>query len=314
MENTLEIKKRRKDGDYWRGYFGRHWVLYAMLLLPVIFIFIFSYIPMVNVWLAFTPNNTIAPVLSLPFIGLENFERAFRMQPFQDAIRNTLMFSALDLLIGFPMPIILAILINEIKFERFKKITQSLSYIPNFISWIIIGGLATTMLSTNHGTINGIIYSIFGTTIPFLESPAHWVFTNVFLAIWRGVGWSSIIYLAAITNINPEYYEAAEIDGATRLRKIWHITLPGIRPTIIILLTLTMGGAMHADLARFMALQNALVHRVSEVIPHFVYIWGIRSSQFSLATAVGLFQSIINLFLLLTTNWVVRKLGGQGFW
>ncbi|MCL1991249.1 MAG: ABC transporter permease subunit [Defluviitaleaceae bacterium] len=311
MENTLT---KNKKAGYWRGYWSRHWSLYAMLLLPVVFIFIFRYVPMVHLYRGFAVNNTIAPLRDLEFVGLDNFRNAFTNQIFINAIRNTLLFSALDLLLGFPAPIILALLLNELKFERFKKITQSISYVPNFISWVIVGGLATTLFSTHIGAVNGFIESWGFEAIPFLEREGHWIISNVLISIWRGVGWSSIIYLAAITNISPELYEAAEIDGASRLRKMWHITLPGIRPVIATLFTLALGGIMAAELDRFVALENSFVRGVSEVIPIFVWRWGLQANQFALATVIGIFQGIIGMIMLLSGNWFVKKMGGAGFW
>jgi len=298
-----------------RSYWKRHWSLYAMLLLPIVFVFIFSYIPMVHLARGFAVNNTILPVTQLTFVGFDNFRQAFAMAPFTNAIRNTIMFSILDLIVGFPAPVILAIMLNELKFERFKKVSQAISYVPHFISWIIVGGLATSLLATGGGAVNGIIYNLFGVgPIPFLETNTNWIVSNVLIAVWRSVGWGSIIYLAAITNVNPEYYEAAEMDGASRMRKIWHITLPGIRPTIAIMFILNLGGIMQASLDRFLALENSFVRQVSDVIPTFIWRWGIGSQQFALATAIGIFQSMIGMILLLLGNAFVKKLGGAGFW
>ncbi|MCL1988486.1 MAG: ABC transporter permease subunit [Firmicutes bacterium] len=296
------------------SYMARHWGLYAMLALPLIYFFIFSYVPMVNILIAFTQNNVLLPVWEVPFVGWANFQQAFTLSPFRDAVRNTLMFSALDLFVGFPAPIILALLLNELRMPLFKKITQTISYMPFFLSWIIVGGLATRLFSNNTGAVNNILTYMGFSTIPFLTSNVHWVLTNVFTAIWRTVGWNTIIYLAAITAVNPELYEAADMDGASRLRKMWHVTLPGIRPVIVILLVLTLGGIMGADLSRFLAMENLLVRTVSEVIPTFVFRWGLQSMQFSLAAAIGIFQSIIGTFLLLGSNWLAKKLGGNGFW
>ena len=317
MENILQQNKKGRKAGYWQGYFARHWTLYAMLLLPVVFILIFRYVPMVHLVRAFARNNTIAPIRELEWVGFDNFRAAFAFPQFQNAIRNTLMFSFLDLLVGFPAPIILALLLNELKFERFKKITQTISYVPNFISWIIVGGLAVALFSQHTGVVNNLIVRLGGTPVLFLETHANWVISNVLIAVWRSVGWSSIIYLAAITSISPELYEAAEIDGASRLRKMWHITLPGIRPTIIILFTLALGGIMGAELDRFVALENSLVRGptgVADVIPTFVWRWGIQGQQFAMTTAIGMFQSVIGMILLLSGNSIVRKLGGNGFW
>ena len=314
MERVLEKRNKQQRRRARRGYWSRHWVLYMMLLPTIIFLLIFSYFPMINIFIAFTQNNVMRPVWELDFVGLDNFRQAFQLQPFRDALRNTIMFSMLDLIIGFPPPIFLAILLNEIKLPKFKKVTQTITYMPFFLSWVIVGGLATTLFSTNTGAVNNLIVNMGGEPIPFIESPNHWIITNVLLSIWRSVGWNTIIYLAAITSISPEMYEAAEIDGASRIRKMWHITLPGIRPTIITLFILTLGGILGADLARFMSLSNSLVRSVSVVIPVFVYEWGLQSMQFALAGAIGIFQSIFGMTLLLSGNWFVKKLGGNGFW
>ena len=293
---------------------SRHWGLYAMLLPPIIFFFIFSYLPMVNVLLAFKQNNIILPVLQVPWVGFDNFVRAFDNPQFIDAVRNTLLFSFLDLAAGFPAPIILALLLNELKFKRFKRVTQTISYMPHFLSWIIIAGMAIQLFSTSVGVVNIGIYRWFGTTVPFLNSPNHWVATSVLIAVWRSLGWNTIIYLAAITAVNPELYEAADMDGASRLRKMWHVTLPGIRPVIVILFILTLGQIMSADMARFLALENHLVRSVSTVLPLFVYRWGLQGAQFSLAAAVGLVASLINLILLFGANYIAKKLSGSGLW
>lgn len=296
------------------SYMQRHWTLYAMLVLPVLFFFIFSYLPLINIQLAWRANNVVQSVWNVPWVGWDNFARAFQLQPFRSAIRNTLMFSFLDLVLGFPAPIILALLLNELKFPRFKKVTQTISYMPFFLSWVIIGGLATRLFSTSYGTINNLLYQAGFDRIPFLTDNTNWVFTNVFTNIWRGIGWNTIIYLAAITNVSPELYEAADMDGASRLRKMWHVTLPGIRPVMVIILILTLGHIMGADLARFITLDNNLVRDVAEVIPTFTFRWGLQSFQFALAAAVGIFQSIIGMTLLLAANWGAKKLGSHGFW
>jgi len=314
MENTLQANKRLKMSGYW----SRHWALYVMLILPMTFFAIFSYWPMINILIAFTRNNIILPVFDVirggGWVGFDNFTRAFAMDTFRNAIRNTIMFSVLDLMIGFPAPIILALLLNELKFERFKKVTQTISYMPHFISWIIVGGMAVRLFSPNTGAISMIWQGFTGYQLTLLTTNLGWTFLNVFFSIWRSIGWNTIIYLAAITSISPELYEAAEIDGASRLRKMWHITLPGIRPVIVTLLILSIGGIMGADLARFESMSNPLVREVSNVIPVFIYRWALLGHNFSLGAAIGLFQSIIGMTLILTGNWIVRKLGGNAFW
>lgn len=316
LQNTTVTRRSRMQ-----GYWARHWALYAMLILPMVFFFVFSYLPMVNILIAFTRNNIIMPVFDVirdgGWVGLDNFNAVFEHTQFQSAVRNTIMFSVLDLIVGFPAPIILALLLNELKMERFKKITQTISYMPHFLSWIIIGGMTVRLFSTdrgNPGAVTNIIYHFTGTTIPFLTTPLYWAILNVLFAVWRSLGWNTIIYLAAITNISPELYEAADMDGASRLRKMWHVTLPGIRPVIVTLLILTIGGIMQADLARYEAIGNSLVRDVSRVIPVFIYRWALLGNNFSLGAAIGLFQSVIGMALILIGNWIVKKLGGTAFW
>ena len=308
------LLSRLKSKNF-KSYMVRHWGLYAMLLLPIAFFFIFSYMPMINMLIAFKQNNIIRPIMEVPWVGLDNFRWLFNNVQFFDAIRNTIMFSVLDLAIGFPAPIILALLLNEIKFRKFKRITQTISYMPFFLSWVIIGGLSTRLLAPD-GAVNNILVNTlsFNQPVPFLSNDTYWIATNVFFAIWRSLGWNTIIYLAAITAVNPELYEAADIDGASRLRKMWHVTLPGIRPVIVILFILTIGQIMGADMARFLAMENNLVLHVSLVMPIFVFRWGIQGLQYHRAAAAGLVGSVINLVLLFGANMLARKLGGRGLW
>lgn len=306
-----QTNKKAKGASYMQ----RHWTLYAMLILPILYFLIFSYLPMVNLQLAWRANNVIANVWDVRWVGWENFERAFNNPFFINAIRNTLMFSFLDLVVGFPAPIILALLLNELKMPKFKKVTQTISYMPFFLSWVIIGGLVTRLFATSYGTINILLQNAGFERIPFLIDNRNWAIVNVLTNIWRGVGWNTIIYLAAITNVNPELYEAADMDGASRLRKMWHVTLPGIRPVMVIILILTLGHIMGADLARFFTFDNALVrglNGVAEVIPTFIFRQGL--TNFALGAAVGIFQSVIGMVLLLTANWGAKKLGSHGFW
>ncbi|MDR0272144.1 MAG: ABC transporter permease subunit [Clostridiales bacterium] len=316
MTNTVNIGKGRRAANYLQ----RYWGLYAMLLLPLAFFFLFRYFPMVNLVLAFKQNTIFSP-WDVPWAqnwgilpAMDNFRLAIEQPQFRLAFRNTIVFSLLDLVAGFPAPIILALLLNELKFPKFKRVTQTISYMPHFLSWIIISGMAVRLFSTNVGTINGILSNFGISAIPFLDSERHWVGSIVFLGVWKSIGWNTIIYLAAITNVNPELYESAEMDGASRLRKIWHVTLPGIQPVIVILLILAIGGIMGADFDRFLAMGNPLVERVSNVLPLYIWNWGLRTLQYAQATAVGLMQNTINFALLLSANFIVRRLGDEGLW
>ena len=197
---------------------------------------------------------------------------------------------------------------------KFKKCVQTIAYMPHFLSWVIIYGLAIQLFTPTNGLINMFITKLGGESVPFLNDPKHWVATYIFLGVWQSFGWNSIVYLAAIAGISPELYEAASVDGASRFRKIWHITLPGIRGTIVTLLVMALGNIIGSGFDRPFALQNNLVMNYAEVISTFVYKNGIKGLQFSLTTAVGLFQSVVGVFFLLFANWLARKLGERGIW
>lgn len=288
-----------------------------MLSIPITYFIVFRYIPMTYIQIAFKRYSIVKSAWEMPWAannGMEYFIRAFNNMDFIYALRNTLMLNLLDLVFGFPAPIILAILLNELAFPRFKKLTQSVAYMPHFLSWIIISGLAKQLLTPTNGLINIALNRLGFASIPFLSDPTHWVGTYVFLGIWRNVGWNTIIYLAALTSISPELYEASAIDGAGRLQNIWYITLPGLRPTIITLLILNLGHILSSEFDRPFALSNPLVNSVSNVISIFVYRYGVRGLQFSLTTAVGLFQSVICVIFLLAANALAKKFGERGIW
>jgi putative aldouronate transport system permease protein len=246
--------------------------------------------------------------------GFEYFIKAFANRDFIFALRNTVTLNLLDLVIGFPAPIILALILNELTFKKFKRITQTIAYMPHFLSWIIISGLALQLLAPTSGLVNIVLNRMGIDSIPFLNEPTHWIFTYIFLGIWQSVGWNTIIYLAAITSIDPELYEAAAIDGAGRFRRMWHITLPGIRSTIVTLLVLSLGRILSSEFDRPYSLTNTLVHNVSNVISTFVYTNGIKGLQFSLTTAVGLFQSVVCVIFLFAADAIAKKFGERGIW
>jgi putative aldouronate transport system permease protein len=310
---ALRLKKQYET----RMHFKRYWTLYAMLLLPITYFIIFKYVPMAYIQIAFKKFSITKTAWEMVWAknnGFEHFIKAFANRDFLYALRNTITLNFLDLLLGFPAPIILAIILNELRFKRFKRFTQTVAYMPHFLSWVIISGLALQLFSTQSGLVNIVLKNIGLEAVPFLENSAHWVVTYVFLGIWQSVGWNTIIYLAALTGINPELYEAAAVDGASRLRKIWHVTLPGLRSTIVILLILALGRILGSDFDRPYALSNTLVTNVSNVLSVFVYDYGIQGQQFSLATAVGFFQSVICVIFLLSANTIANRFGERGLW
>jgi len=282
-----------------------------MMRAPMTFFLVFKYIPMAGVVVAFKDYNIFAGIWASEWVGFDVFREIFSLPQFYRAVRNTLMLNVLNLLM-FPVPIILAIMLNELRIRWFKRVSQTLLYLPHFISWVIVGGLAIQLLSTNTGGLNEIIKSLGGQPIPFLEKPAYWIATYVGAGVWHHAGWGTILYLAALTGINHELYEAAEVDGASRLRKIWHITIPGIKPTIIVLFILQIGHMADIGFEQPYALQNGYVMDVAEVISTYVYTVGIESARFAVATAVGLFQSVIGLILLLSAELISRKINDQG--
>jgi putative aldouronate transport system permease protein len=218
----------------------------------------------------------------------------------------------MDLVMGFPIPIILALLLNEVNAKWFKRTTQTLLYLPHFLSWVIIGALAYQLFSVNTGMINNLIENIGGRRFPFLTTDVPWLISYVLIGMWQNMGWGTIIYLASIAGINPELYEAATVDGAGRLRQCFSVTLPCIRSTIVILLIMNLGRIMGGSFERINALMNVAAPEFTTTIPVLVYRWGIQSMNFSRATALGLFQSVIGLVMVLGANFVSRKLGEEG--
>jgi putative aldouronate transport system permease protein len=289
-------------------------MLYLMLLLPMVFFVVFRYVPMTNIAIAFKDYNIFRGVWDSPWVGGKWFNQAFHSRDFFFALRNTLVLNFLDLVIGFPAPVILAILLNELPFRRYKKVTQTLVYLPHFLSWIIISGIAVQLFAPGGGIVNIALSKIGIGPINFLMENNLWIGTYVGLGVWKEMGWGTIIYLAAITGINPELYEAAEVDGAGRWRKIWHITLPCIRPTIVVLLIMNLGRILGSEFDRPYTMANPMVMGVADVISTLVYRVGIRSSQFSLTAAIGLFQSVVCVVFLIAANAVARSSGERGIW
>ena len=299
------------------AYFKRYWTLYLLILLPLTFFIVFRYMPMPYILIAFKKYSIVQTLWEMPWIGnhgMKYFQDAFKNRDFINAVINTVRLNVLDLLVGFPAPILLALLLNELVFKRFKRVTQTIAYMPHFLSWIIISGLALRLFAPEDGLVNILLRRAGGSPVPFLNDSAHWIWTYVLLGVWQSVGWNTIIYLAALTAINPELYEAAAADGAGRFRKIWHITLPGLRPTIITLLLLSLGRILGSEFDRPYTMRNFLVRDVSEVIATFVYTNGIKGLQFSLTTAVGLFQSVICVLFLLAANALAKRFGERGIW
>lgn len=304
---------KRKRRFYW---LRRDWRLYAMLAVPILWYLIFCYKPMAGLVIAFQKYNIFNGIKGSEFIGLENFRFVFGMRDFGIALRNTLWLNFLDLIVGFPIPIILAILLNEMRMLKLKKISQTLLYLPHFLSWVIIGGMVLEIFAPTSGAINSALlkWGLIENNIPFLTNGAWWTFTYVLVGVWQGMGWGTILYLAAITGLDSTLFEAAQIDGANKLQQIWHVTLPGIRSTIIVLLVMNIGRMMSIGFDRPFIIGNTLVQDTSDVISTFVYRAGIQNNQFARATAIGLFQSVVGLVLITIANAVSRLFDEESIW
>jgi putative aldouronate transport system permease protein len=284
------------------------------MLIPLACFIIFRYVPMYGALIAFKNFKISLGIFGSPWVGFQQFERLFRTPDFFKILRNTLLLNVYTLAFGFPFPILLAILLNEVRSSAFKRISQSVLYLPHFISWVVLAGIFIQMLSPGTGVVNLILKGAGLKPVYFMASDFWWPVMFVISGIWQGAGWGSIVYLAAISGIDPELYEAARIDGANKFAQIWHITLPCIKSTIAIMLILRMGSMMDVGFEHIYNLQNAAVFNVADVISTYVYRMGIQGAQYSYTTAIGLFQSVIALILVVTTNQITRKMGENSLW
>ncbi len=298
----------------WKNAFKRDWQLYLLVLFPLIMVFVFSYAAYPGLRMAFMDYKPARGYAGSEWVGMATFAKIFKDADFIRALRNSIIFNVLDLLVGFPMPIILALILNELRYPRFKKVSQTILYLPHFLSWAIIGSVALTMFKPSSGLVNIVLMAlgVIDEGIPFLNESMHWSVTYLLIGVWQSMGWGTILYLAAITGINGELYEAAMIDGANRWKRMWHITLPGIKSTVVTLLIMNLGRVMGSNLERLKAFENTQVKEVQYQLAVYIYNKGIGNGKFSMATAVGLFQSLIGLALVLISDRVAKKLGEDG--
>jgi putative aldouronate transport system permease protein len=292
----------------------RNWELYAIISPVLAYFIIFEYIPMYGVQIAFKNFVATKGIWGSPWVGFRHFERFFDSYYFWRLIKNTLGISLFQLAVGFPVPILLALMVNEIRLKFFKKFVQTVTYAPHFLSTVVLVGLIVIFLSPQNGLINQIIVLFGGSPISFMTEPGWFKSIYVLSGVWQQMGWGSIIYLAALAGIDPQLHEAAKVDGASRLQRIWHVNLPGIMPTIVILLILNMGSIMGVGFEKVYLMQNDLILDSSDVISTYVYRSGIIQSQYSFAAAVGLFNSVINLVLLVSVNYMARRLNETSLW
>lgn len=285
-----------------------------MMLPVVVYLFIFAYLPIYGVQIAFKDYNVALGIEGSPWVGFANFERFFRSYQFWNILKNTLILSFYSLIAGFPIPIILALMITQVQREGFKKFVQTVTYAPHFISEVVVVGMLFLFLSPSSGIVN-IIMGRFGMEpINFMAESSMYKHLYVWSGVWQGAGWGSIIYIAALSSVNPELYESARMDGASKFQQILHIDLPSIMPTAIILLIMNMGSIMNQSAQKAYLMQTPLTASSQEIIATYVYKIGLIENQFSYSSAIGLFNNIINVILLVTVNTISRKVSDTSLW
>ncbi len=310
-------KKKEKKGAvaaltgsiYWRQRY-----LLLMLLPALAYFVIFHYIPLYGVTIAFKDYKFTEGILGSAWVGLKHFRRLFALESFWQVFKNTLVISLWKFLVGFPAPIIFSLILNEVISSKFKKCVQTISYLPHFVSWVVLGGILTQLLSPSTGPVNIIIKALGFDPIYFLADSRYFRGVLVVSHVWKSIGWGSIVYLAALTTSDQQVHEAAMVDGANRFQRIIHITIPEIMPVITIMLILAVGGLINDDFDQVFNLYNTAVYDVGDVLSTYTYRAGLVNLEYSFATAVGLFKNIISVILVLSTNMICRKINDYGIW
>ncbi|HIV27395.1 MAG TPA: sugar ABC transporter permease [Candidatus Ornithocaccomicrobium faecavium] len=292
----------------------RNWELYLMFLPVLVFFLVFHYAPMYGVQIAFKKFSAVRGIVGSPWRGLYYFQQFFDSYLFGELIGNTLGLSLYSLAVGFPTPILLALMMNELRSERVKRVVQTITYAPHFISMVVMCSMIILFLSPSSGVLNRIIEILGGQSVYFMGKPEYFKTIYVLSGVWQNTGWSSIIYMAALSGIDPQLHEAATIDGASRLQRVWHINLPGILPTAVILLIMNCGSLMSIGFEKAFLLMNDLNRAAAEIISTFVYQRGLIDRNYSSAAAIGLFNSAINLVLLLGVNAIARRISDTSLW
>ncbi|WP_437180164.1 ABC transporter permease [Paenibacillus andongensis] len=308
-----EAKVSRKRESRWRLVW-RNFDTYVLLLPGLLLLLLFKYTPMYGVLIAFQDYNIFDGIVGSKWVGLEQFRKLMQSAEFMQVFTNTLLISVYKIVLLFPIPILIALLLNEIRFTGFKRTIQTIIYMPHFLSWVIISGLFMTILSPSDGLVNSVIQWLGGESIRFFMDNHVFRSVVVFTAGWKEIGWNAIIFIAALASVEQEQYEAASIDGANRLRQMWHISLPGIVPTIILMLILRLGMVLDAGSEQILTMYNPTVYASGDVIGTFVYRMGLGKMDYSFSTAVGLFNSVVGFILIVSGNWLSRKMLNRGIW
>jgi putative aldouronate transport system permease protein len=315
VSQQAALNVQRSNSGYqsnWASKFKRDKWLYALLLPGVLYFIIFKYLPMWGVLIAFKNFQPFLGFFKSEWVGWTNFKDFLQNPDFFRLLRNTTILALYDLIFYFPTPILLALLLNEIRISVYKRIVQTLIYIPHFISMVIVASITYILFTTQGGVVNVILEQLFGHKVEFLSSEAWFRPLIIAQSMWKEVGWGTIIFLAALAGVDQEQYEAAIVDGAGRLRQLWHITLPAIRSTIIVLLILRMGHFLDRGFEQILLMSNALNRNVADVFDTYVYFVGITQGAFSYSTAVGLFKSVVGVFLIFASNYLAKRAGHSG--
>lgn len=297
-----------------RNWFLRDWQLYFMLLLPIAYYILFKYMPMYGTLIAFKKFSAKKGIWGSTWAGFKNFEKFLSDPYFYKLVRNTLLINLNNLLFAFTSSIIFALLLNEMKHKLYRKVVQTVSYLPHFISTVVVCGLVTNFTRTNGGIINDLIAMLGGERISFLNRAEYFRPIYVISEIWQHMGWDAIIYIAALLSIEPQLYEATSIEGANRFQKMLYVTLPGIAPTITIMLIMRIGHLMSLGYEKVLLLYSGATYETADIISTYVYRRGLLTADFSYGTAIDLFQTVISLILVTSTNWLGKKIGGAGLW
>lgn len=306
------VKGKRKGKAGVLRRIGRCWQLYVLMLPALVYIVLFAYKPMYGILIAFKDFSMKKGILASPWVGFKNFERLFSSYWFPIILKNTLTISLLSLVIGFPIPIILALLLNEVRSNKFRSMVQTFSYAPHFISMVVMCGMVAMFLSPTTGIVNKLLNALGMESVFFMQEAGLFKWVYVLSGIWQGAGWSSVIYYAALSGVDKSLLEAADMDGATRLQKIWHVNLPVILPTILVMLILQCGSLLSVGYEKAYLLQTSSNLTGSEIISTYVYKVGLVQSDFSFSTAAGLFNTVVNCIILISANQLSKKVAKTG--
>lgn len=317
MSTNLDLRAHRRKLA--RSQFLKTWDLYLLLIPGIIFVLIFSYLPMYGIIIGFKNYNIFAgsspldAIAKSPWVGLKNWNQLWKLKDFKRAVSNTLEISCLKIIFEFPLPIILALMINEVRSVKTKRVIQTVLYLPHFMSWVVVAALFLSIFGTS-GIVNNVIQSLGGEPQKFFMDNRWFRVMLIISSMWKECGWGTIVYLAAITGIDPELYEAAKVDRANRFQQIIHITLPGIASTVIMMLVMRLGGIMNAGFGQILVMYNPTVYESGDIIGTYVYRIGLGQLNFSRGTIVGLFNSVIGCVLMMFANWFSRRITERSIW